>query len=52
MLAARRPNGIADRFSMVVSMAGLSIAPYVLGLVLVYVFAVRLRWFPPSVTRR
>jgi peptide/nickel transport system permease protein len=46
VLAARRPNGIADRFSMAVSMIGLSVAPYVLALVLVYIFAVRLRAFP------
>ncbi|MGO8894367.1 MAG: ABC transporter permease [Streptosporangiaceae bacterium] len=46
VLAARRPNGIADRFSMVVSMTGLSVAPYVLALVLIYIFAVRLQLFP------
>jgi peptide/nickel transport system permease protein len=44
--AARRPGGFADRLSMVASMAGLSIAPYVLGLVLIYIFAVRLRILP------
>jgi peptide/nickel transport system permease protein len=46
VLAARKPNGIADRFSMTVSMMGLSIAPYVLAPVLVYVFAIKLSWFP------
>lgn len=46
VLAARRPNGLADRLSMVVSMTGLSVAPYVLALILVYIFAVRLSWFP------
>src|SRR5215469_16996292 len=46
VLAARRPNGLADRFSVVISMTGLSVAPYVLAVVLVYVFAVRLQWFP------
>ncbi|HWN60259.1 MAG TPA: ABC transporter permease, partial [Streptosporangiaceae bacterium] len=46
VLAARRPNGIADRFSIVVSMTGLSVAPYVLALVLIYIFAVRVQWFP------
>lgn len=46
VLAARRPNGIADRFSMVISMLGLSVAPYVLALVLIYIFAVRLQVFP------
>jgi peptide/nickel transport system permease protein len=46
ILAARRPNGPADRLSMVVAMTGLSVAPYVLALILVYIFAVRLGWFP------
>ena len=46
VLAARKPNGVADRVSMVVSMTGLSVAPYVLALVLIYIFAVRLQWFP------
>jgi len=46
VLAARKPNGLADRFSMVVSMIGLSVAPYVLALILIYIFAVRLHWFP------
>jgi len=54
LLAARSPNGIADRLSMLLSMAGLSIANYVLALVLVYVFAVKLAvlpaigWVPPG----
>jgi peptide/nickel transport system permease protein len=46
VLAARRPNGIADRISMAVSMMGLSIAPYVLAPVLVYLFAIKVGWFP------
>ncbi len=46
VLAARKPNGIADRLSMAVSMIGLSVAPYVLALVLVYIFAVKVQWFP------
>ena len=46
VLAARKPNGVADRIGMVVSMTGLSVAPYVLALVLIYIFAVRLQWFP------
>ncbi len=54
LLCARKPSGIADRLSMMFSMAGLSIAPYVLALVLVYVFAVKLNvlpaigWVPPG----
>ncbi len=46
LLAARHPNGLADRLTMVVSMAGLSTAPYVLALILVYIFAVRLGVLP------
>jgi peptide/nickel transport system permease protein len=36
VLVARWPNGIMDRISLVISMMGLSIAPYVLALVLIY----------------
>ena len=46
VLAARRPNGIFDRISLAVSMIGLSTAPFVVALVLIYVFAVRVQWFP------
>ena len=46
LLSARRPGGVFDRVAMVFSMAGLSIANYVLALILVYVFAVRLNWLP------
>jgi peptide/nickel transport system permease protein len=46
LVAARRPNGIFDRASMVFSMAGLSIANYILALILVYFFAVKLNWLP------
>ena len=42
LVSARKPNGVADRLSMIFSMAGLSVAPYVLALVLIYVFAVKL----------
>src|SRR3984885_13282137 len=45
-LAARRPNGIADRISLAVSMLGLSIAPYAFAFLLIIVFAVKLGWFP------
>jgi peptide/nickel transport system permease protein len=54
LVSARKPNGIADRLSMMFSMAGLSVAPYVLALLLVYVFAVKLNvlpalgWVPPG----
>ncbi len=46
LLSARRPGGMFDRVAMVFSMAGLSIANYVLALILVYFFAVKLNWLP------
>lgn len=46
ILAARRPNGIIDQVITGLSLAGLSIAPYILALVLVLVFAVELGVFP------
>ena len=46
VLVARWPNGIIDRFSLMISMMGLSIAPYVLAVVLIYLFAVKVQWFP------
>jgi peptide/nickel transport system permease protein len=46
LMAARRPNRLFDRVTMVVSTAGLSAANYVLALLLVLLFAVKLGWFP------
>jgi peptide/nickel transport system permease protein len=46
VLAARKPNGIVDRFSMAVSMLGLSVAPYAFAFILIIVFAVKVQWFP------
>ena len=46
VLSARRPRGVTDRASMALSMGSLSIAPYVLALLLILVFAVDLRWLP------
>jgi peptide/nickel transport system permease protein len=46
VLAARKPGGLTDRLSMVISMLGLSIAPFVMALLLVLLFAVTLRWLP------
>src|SRR5579872_7120409 len=45
-LAARRPNGVADRISLAVSMLGLSTAPYAFAFLLIIIFAVKLGWFP------
>ncbi len=46
LLSARRPNGPLDRVMMVVSNTGLSVANFVLALLLVLLFAVTLGWFP------
>jgi peptide/nickel transport system permease protein len=46
LFSARNPGGVFDRVAMVFSMAGLSIANYVLALILVYFFAVKLNWLP------
>jgi peptide/nickel transport system permease protein len=46
VLAARRPNGIVDRLSLGVSTLGLSISPFVLALLLQYIFGSQLRWLP------
>lgn len=54
LVSARWPNGPVDRLNLFVSMLGLSIAPFVLALVLVLVFAVKLNilpalgWVPPG----
>ncbi|MFC5233957.1 ABC transporter permease [Pseudonocardia zijingensis] len=46
LLAAYRPGRLFDRLSMFVSITGLSVANYVLALLLVLVFAVELTLFP------
>ncbi len=46
LLAAYRPNRLFDRVSMQISITGLSVANYVLALLLVLVFAVELTLFP------
>jgi peptide/nickel transport system permease protein len=46
LLSARRPNGVVDRISMIIGTTGLSVANYVLALVLVLIFAVQLGWLP------
>lgn len=46
ILAARKPGSPIDRLSMAVSMLGLSAPPFVFGILLVLVFALRLGWFP------
>ena len=44
--AALHRNSLADRAVMVLAVAGFAVPSFVLGLVLVLVFAVQLRWLP------
>jgi peptide/nickel transport system permease protein len=46
-LAARKPNGIAAWISVAVSTLGLSLPPFVISLVLVFIFSVKLKALPP-----
>ena len=48
VLSARRPGGWVDRFALGVAYLGISFPVYWVGLVLILVFAVWLRWLPPS----
>jgi peptide/nickel transport system permease protein len=48
VIAGARPNGLFDRVANLIAMAGLSVPTFWLGLVLIIVFAVNLRWFPTS----
>ncbi|QIO37281.1 ABC transporter permease [Bradyrhizobium sp. 1(2017)] len=45
-IAALRPGGLVDTIAMVVAVSGLSIAKFWLGLVLMYLFALKLGWLP------
>jgi peptide/nickel transport system permease protein len=46
VIAAWRANGILDRTIMAFAVIGFSVPVFVIGYLLVYLFAVRLRWFP------
>ena len=48
IVAALKPGGITDRITVVLSLVGLSIPQFWLGLLLIIVFAVDLRWLPTS----
>ncbi|WNZ25002.1 ABC transporter permease [Leptolyngbya sp. NK1-12] len=48
ILAAVKKNGWLDNIAMSASLLGVSMPVYWLGLLLVYLFAVNLRWLPPS----
>jgi len=48
VLSARRPGGLADRFALALAYLGISFPVYWVGLLLILLFAVTLRWLPPS----
>src|SRR5437899_3949392 len=48
VLSAIRPGGAIDRVAMLVSYLGVSFPVYWVGLLLILLFAVTLRWLPPS----
>ncbi|MFO7707310.1 MAG: ABC transporter permease [Desulfobacterales bacterium] len=48
ILAALRPGGVADRGTVFLSLIGLSVPQFWLGLLLIVVLAVQLHWLPTS----
>ena len=48
LVSAVRPGGAVDRLAMLVSYIGVSFPVYWVALLLILVFAVALRWLPPS----
>lgn len=48
VLSARHPHGWIDRLSMVFALGGLSLPVFVSAILLLWLFAVTLRWLPPS----
>jgi len=47
-IAALRPGGVIDRITVIGGLAGLSTPQFWLGLLLILLFAVNLRWLPTS----
>lgn len=47
-IAALRPGGLVDRLTLSVGVIGLAMPQFFLGLVLIMVFAVQLKWLPTS----
>lgn len=48
ILSATRPSGVFDFLSVSVATALVSVPSFVIGAVLIYVFSVKLRWFPAA----
>ena len=50
VVAAMRPNSLIDRAALLISVVGQAIPSFWFGLILIVVFAIELRWLPPSGT--
>ncbi|HVX40380.1 MAG TPA: ABC transporter permease [Gemmatimonadaceae bacterium] len=48
VLSARNPGGLVDQFALGLAYLGISFPVYWVGLLLILLFAVGLRWLPPS----
>jgi ABC-type dipeptide/oligopeptide/nickel transport system permease component len=48
VVSARKPGGLADRMALGLAYLGISFPVYWVGLLLILLFAVTLRWLPPS----
>lgn len=48
IIAALRPRGWLDNLTMTLALVGQAIPTFFLGILLIIIFAVRLRWFPVS----
>jgi peptide/nickel transport system permease protein len=48
IIAAQRPDGLFDKGSSLVAFLGFAIPNFVLGIVLILIFAVNLNWFPAT----
>lgn len=48
ILSALYPNSLIDRFSVVMALIGQAIPTFLLGIILILIFAVQLRWLPSS----
>lgn len=48
VLAGTHKNSLIDNFSSLIALLGISLPTFVIGPFLVYIFAVKLRWFSPT----
>ncbi len=48
LAAATRPNGVVDRLTTTASFGFLAVPDFILGVLVVFIFAVRVHWFPAT----